>query len=297
MLDGVTLDQIRTFIASVDEGSFSAAARKFRRTQSAVSEIIRNLELQVGVQLFDRSHRYPILTAEGAALIADARTIVARVDAMKSRAKGMSAGLEPELSAALHVFFPIDVITQATQEFRVQFPNVPLRIYMDALGGAYQSVISKKASIGIVGTMPSTPQSEVISEGLYSIDYTIVAAACHPLSSHKGPIPRYELEKHTQLVLTDRSELSSGHDFGVISPSTWRLADLFAKHAFLLNGLGWGGMPKHTVKEDLDSGNLVELEIEGMQSKFSMPMSAIYRTDEPPGPAGRWFIERLKLTK
>lgn len=293
MLDGVTLDQLRTFVTAVDEGSFSAAARKLRRAQSAVSEMVRGLESQVGVALFDRSGRYPALTAQGTALISDARSIIARVDAMKSRAKGMSEGLEPELSAVIDVFFPIDVITQVATEFREKFPDVPLRIYMDTLGGAFQPLIDKRARIAIVGSLPPVPL-EVIVEDLYSINLTFVAAACHPLASYQGPIPRRETAKHTQLVLTDRSELTKGREFGVMSPSTWRLADLSAKHAFLLNGLGWGSMPTHMVKEEIDSGKLVELEIEDMSGALSMSMSAMYRTHEPPGPAGRWFIERLK---
>jgi DNA-binding transcriptional LysR family regulator len=87
MLDGVSLDQLRTFIASVDEGSFSAAARKLLRVQSVVSDLVSGLEAQMGVQLFDRSARYPKLTPAGAALLADARGIVAGVDFMKARAR------------------------------------------------------------------------------------------------------------------------------------------------------------------------------------------------------------------
>ena len=49
MLDGVSLDQLRTFIAAVDEGSFSAASRKLLRAQSVVSDTIRNLEEQIRV--------------------------------------------------------------------------------------------------------------------------------------------------------------------------------------------------------------------------------------------------------
>src|SRR6202011_1849049 len=95
MLDGVSLDQLRAFIVSVDEGSFSAGARKLRRAQSAVSELVSNLETQIGVALFDRSGRYPKLTPQGAVLLADARGIMAGVDFMKARAKGIAAGLEP----------------------------------------------------------------------------------------------------------------------------------------------------------------------------------------------------------
>jgi DNA-binding transcriptional LysR family regulator len=98
-----------------------------------------------------------------------------------------------------------------------------------------------------------------------------------------------------QLVLTDRSTLSEGREFGVMSPQTWRLADLFAKHAFLLNGLGWGSMPVHAVEQDIREGRLVELSIEDVTSGgLIMPMSAVYPTSAPPGPAGRWLIDRLK---
>src|SRR5690554_3718534 len=98
MLDGVSLDQLRAFIAAVDEGSFSAAGRKLYRVQSAVSGWISGLEAQLDVALFDRKTRLPKLTLEGELLLADARNIVAGVDAMKARAKLMAGGLEAELS-------------------------------------------------------------------------------------------------------------------------------------------------------------------------------------------------------
>jgi DNA-binding transcriptional LysR family regulator len=108
-------------------------------------------------------------------------------------------------------------------------------------------------------------------------------------------VPKELLAKHTQIVLTDRSELSAGREFGVMSPATWRLADLFAKHNFLLSGLGWGGMPLHTVQKDLDAGRLAALSIEDVPpGGLPLEMSAVWQTKAPPGPAGRWFIERLK---
>jgi DNA-binding transcriptional LysR family regulator len=106
MLDGVTLDQLRTFIAAVDEGGFSAAGRKLRRAQSVVSQTLANLEAQLGVKLFDRSARYPRLTDEGRSLLADARSVTDNVDEFKARARAMREGLEPELSVAIDVMYP-----------------------------------------------------------------------------------------------------------------------------------------------------------------------------------------------
>ncbi|HEX3950365.1 MAG TPA: LysR family transcriptional regulator [Steroidobacteraceae bacterium] len=294
MLDGVSLDQLRAFIAAVDEGSFSAGARRLRRAQSAVSELVSNLEAQVGVTLFDRSARYPKLTDAGVLLLADARTIIANVDLLKARAKGIAGGLESELSAVVDVMFPIEAITESAKDFRLRFPRTPLRLYVEALGGAFTPVLDGRCSLGVVGSLPLMPPS-MSAERLEGVAMVMVAARDHPLAAIKGIVSKTELAKHVQLVLTDRSELSAGREFGVMSPLTWRLGDLFAKHAFLLKGLGWGGMPLHAVKQDLHEGRLAMLAIEDLPAEgLIMAMSAVYLTAKPPGPAGRWLIDRLR---
>ena len=294
MLDGVSLDQLRTFVTAVEEGSFSAAGRKLGRAQSVVSDLVAGLEGQMGVVLFDRAGRYPRLTPAGTALLADARSIVSGVDFMKSRARGMAKGLEPELSVVIDVIFPLAAVTYAARDFRVQFPGIPLRLYVEALGGAFQPVLDGRASLGVVGSLPLMPSS-LTGERIAGVTMVLVAAADHPLALFPGTIPRVEAARHVQLVLTDRSELSAGREFGVISPSTWRLADLFAKHAFLLDGLGWGGMPLHAVTDDIAAGRLVTLDIEDVPAGgMILPMFAVYSTSAPPGPAGRWFIDRIR---
>ena len=294
MLDGVSLDQLRAFIAAVDEGSFSAGARRLHRAQSAVSELVSNLEAQLGVVLFDRSERYPKLTPAGVQLVADARSVLANVDLLKARAKGISHGLESELSAVVDVLFPIEAIAESAKEFRDRFPRTPLRLYVEALGGAYKPVLDGRCSLGVVGSLPIAPDSMSL-ERLQGVHMIMVAAREHPLALISGVIPKTELVKHVQLVLTDRSDLTVGREFGVMSPLTWRLGDLFAKHAFLLKGLGWGGMPLHAVNQDLLKGRLVKLSIEDLpEDSLILPMSAVYLTAKPPGPAGRWLIERLK---
>src|SRR6202011_3302030 len=209
MLDGVSLDQLRAFIVSVDEGSFSAGARKLRRAQSAVSERVSSLEDQMGVMLFDRSGRYPKLTPEGVVLLADARGVVSGVDCMKARAKRMGSGLEPVLSVVGDVFFPLSAMSEAAKEFREKFQGTPLRLYVEALGGAYQPVLDGRASLGVVGSLPIMPSS-LTGERLTGIAFVMVAAREHPLASLHGTLPKSELAKNIQLLLTYRSTLSEG---------------------------------------------------------------------------------------
>jgi DNA-binding transcriptional LysR family regulator len=259
-----------------------------------VSELVSNLEAQIGVVLFDRSARYPKLTPAGVLLVADARSVVANVDLLKARAKGIAGGLESELSAVVDVLFPIEAIAESAREFRDRFPRTPLRLYVEALGGAYKPVLDGRCSLAVVGSLPIAPDSMTL-ERLQGVDMVMVATPEHPLATVKDVISRTELAKHVQLVLTDRSELTAGREFGVMSPLTWRLGDLFAKHAFLLKGLGWGSMPLHAVVQDLREGRLVKLSIEDLPDEgLVLAMSAAYLTAKPPGPAGRWLIERLR---
>lgn len=237
MLDSVSLDHLRMFIAAADEGSFSAGGRRLRRAQSVISQTLANLEAQLGVKLFDRSSRSPVLTSQGLALLAEARAVVGGMDVFKARAKGLSDGLEPELSVVVDVMFPLDQLTGAVTAFQTKFPATPLRLYVEALGAVLQPVLEGRCAVGVMGSLPTAP-AQLTRERLLVVKMLFVASPTHPLASLKGPIPARVLAQHRQLVLTDRSELSQGKDFGVFSANTWRLADLGAKHAFLRAGLG-----------------------------------------------------------
>jgi DNA-binding transcriptional LysR family regulator len=145
-----------------------------------------------------------------------------------------------------------------------------------------------------VGSFPDVPP-ECDTDYLFQVPVVAVAAAGHPLARLPAPIARSEAARHVQLILTDRSRLTEGRQFGVVNPQGWRLADLGAKHAFLRAGLGWGGMPRHMVEEDLARRTLVELTLEAspvLGAAFSM--YACWRKDAPPGPAGRRFIALLR---
>jgi DNA-binding transcriptional LysR family regulator len=215
------------------------------------------------------------------------------VDGFKARARAMREGLEPELAVAVDVMLPMEALTRAATHSRKTYPHTPLRLYVEALGGVIKPVLDRACSIGVIGSLPLVPE-ELQSEALLNVAFVTVISPSHRLASTRGAVSASAIAKHVQLVLTDRTLLSKGQSFGVLSPLTWHLADLGAKHAFLKAGLGWGNMPLHMVKADLDSGALVKIRVEGNPRDMTMPMMVVFRKDAPPGPAGRAFIAQLK---
>ena len=294
MLDGVSLDQLRTFIAAVDEGSFTAAGRRLRRAQSVVSQTLANLEGQLGVKLFDRSSRRPSLTDQGRALLADAREVAGDIDRLKARAKGLARGLEPELGLVADVMFPIAPITFAVAAFQEKFPATALKLYMEGRCAVVRQVLDRRSPVGIVASLSPAPPL-LTSERLLTVRLAMVVSPQHALAIHDAPIPTPLLAEHIQLVHTDRSDMQHVREMGLLSPRTWLLAHLGAKLAFLRAGFGFGFMPQHVVEADLASGELVQIFAEETPPEgHIVAMSAIYRTDSPPGPAGRWLIDHLK---
>lgn len=286
-----SLEQLRVFIAVIDHGGFAAAARALHRTQSVISYTIANLEEQLNIALLDRGKRKPELTEAGKALLADARAIAMKVDGMRSRAKALSAGLEAEVSLVVDVMFPTCLLVRILNAFQQQFPAVAMRLHTEALGAVTQLVLDRVCHIGICGGVVSPPDA-IERRAAGEVTMMPVCAPAHPLASWPGKIPAAALREHMQLVLTDRSQLTAGRDYGVLGLRTWRLADLGSKHALLRGGLGWGSMPQAMISEDLAHGRLVQLDVADGKA-FQYPLYAINRNDEEPGPAGRWLMQQF----
>ena len=292
MIDALTLDQLRTFVAVVDSGSFRSGAAKLSRVQSAVSHAIANLEAQLGLALFDRSGHRPVLTLEGKALLTNARDILLRVDAMRARARGLGEGVELELSLVVDTLFPTAWIGAALKAMRRDYPSVAIRLAFEPLGGPLAALLAGRSTLAVT-TGESFRDPRVALQALGSIEIVAVAAAEHALATRADDqaIEVAELADHLQIVQVDPTTLSKGRDFGVLSPQTCRVGSQDTKHAMILAGLGWGRLPFWQVDRDLREGRLVRLHTKdlGRHARIGTVAYLAHRLDEPLGPAARAF--------
>jgi DNA-binding transcriptional LysR family regulator len=256
-----TLDQLQILATVVECGSFAAAGRRLNRATSAIAYGIDNLEEQLGVAVFDRSAtKKPELTEPGRALLAHARSILQGVEKMRAKAASLSEGEEAEVSLVSDVILPTARLVDALQGFQIAYPTVQLRLHAEALGAVTQLVADGTARLGINCAMHPLPD-DMDRQLIGSVRLVPVASPSHPLARSRRH-SQSDLREHIQLVLTDRSPLTQGQDFGVFSSKMWRLADLGVKHALLLAAIGWGSMPEFMIRGDLEAGRLIQLNIQ-----------------------------------
>lgn len=296
MLDALTLDQIRTFVAIADSGSFRSAAHKLSRVQSGVSATIANLEDTLGVKLFDRSGYKPALTAQGQVLLGNARDIILRVDVLRAQARGFAHGVETELAISVDTLFPMQEVARAISRLRHDYPAVAVRVWSEAMGGPLDALRNSRCALAVmVGEDFRDPRIKF--EPLISISQVAVVASCHPLAlRHAGhPMELMDVADHLQIVLTDPSDISPGRDFGVVSSRTCRVNSQDTKHNLILGGAGWGQLPYWLVKGGLEQGTLVRLNVSAMGLNGEVTSSAYvaHRRDEALGPAAQKLADLL----
>jgi DNA-binding transcriptional LysR family regulator len=285
-----SIDQLLVLLAVAEAGSFTGAAKRLGRAVSAISYAIDTLEEQLGLSLFDRgTTRKPKLTQHGEAVVSEAKGVARSVETLRARVRGFLDELEPEVSLVVDSMLPGDRLTKLLREFNVQFPTVSVRLLVETLGGVERVVRNGHARIG-VGSQVHIDMTGFRRIDIEGVQLIPVAAPRHPLAQVSEAAPG-EASNFVQLVLSEQPAAES-RDFGVVSLNTWRIGDQAARHKLLLAGLGWAGMPEPIVRADIETGRLVRLNLPDWRGG-EHTLQAVHRIDTPPGPAGRWLIERL----
>lgn len=292
MIDALTLDQMRMLVAVVEAGSFSAAARRLGRVQSAVSQAVHTMEQILGVALFARAGKTPALTAAGLVLVEDARRMIEGAHAMKLRAASIAAQVEPELTIAIDAIFPVPLLLASLKALRLEFPQTPVTLFTETLGGSEQRLRDGVVNFAIY-PLATTGAGDVAADYFATIAVVPVVAADHALAREPAPIARETLERHVQLVLTDRTPLTQHLRGGIVSHHIWRFADLATRLDFLLAGFGWCNMPEHMVAAHIAEGRLKRLET-AERDAFEFRVHVVHQRGRAIGRAGNWLIADLR---
>lgn len=276
---------------SAELGSFSACARKMGKVQSAVSHGISNLEIDLGVELFDRSSRSPVMTPDGEKLLRRARVLLAQAEELELVAASMHAKQETMLSIACDDGIATPALSDLLADLAKQFPFVQLDVRMMPSTDICQAVAKGGCELGIMF-------SEI--EAIKQVDFCYVGsvdtiAVCHPAHALAGQHIQSlsELSPYRQLSVRGERHTES-HLLLSYSPSVWWCSSYMYIKQLVLRDVGWAYLPRFMVDEELESGLLKKMDVSFDHKPWSVPVDLVFKQGKEQGPVFEWMFDALK---
>jgi len=264
-----TIEQLRAFVTAAEQGSFSAAGRTLGRAQSVVSTHIAMLEDILGVELFDRSSRSPVLTDAGRGLLPEANAVLRQSHRFDSCAIAQFKGEAVKLNISIGHSVSFQSVSESIAILARRFPFLTGCVHIEPLEDVWKHVAEGESQIGIV--MDNLPRLKNNCELLClgQIRYCAVAAKDSPLASLKQVTER-ELAQFPQIVFS-RSQAQKH----LLTSQCWEVNDVFMAIYWASLGIGWTVVPQGLAHRLQTESNLKDFAILNMEL-LDLAMANIY---------------------
>lgn len=282
-----SLDGIEALEAIATQGSFAAAARHLHKAQSAVSYAIKQLETQLGVEVFDRSGHRALLTPAGVAVLDEGRFLLARARRIAHLAGRFQEGWEPRLLVIVDGALPGRPIMRALKRLGDEDVPTHVQVRTEFLDGVPHRFEQLDADVMVALRWGGS--EGLVAHALPAEELVLVARADHPVLARDEPHDPLSLQAFLEVSVHDSSEASHGRDTNTIGGArAFYVSDFRTKKEALLMGLGFGWLPLGMIRDELDAGALVEIPYtEG--SRWFLQPAILRRAARPLGKAGQWL--------
>ncbi|MEB6380293.1 LysR family transcriptional regulator [Leclercia adecarboxylata] len=280
-------EALTAFVETVAAGSFSAAARRLRKSQSTISTAIAHLEDDLGFALFDRSARQPVLTAQGKQVLGYVQSILAASARLDELAVSLSEETEARLTFVLSDTLHPDVLEDMLFRFDERFPHTEF----ECLVGEEEDVIDllqkARAQIGLIEARESYPTDIAAIRLPMQTHMAIYTSASHPLAAQTRTEPD-ELHGWRELRLNTYLEREPVLAQGPV----WSAPNYLMLLSMAVQGFGWCALPCALVEEFAPSNALMPLNVPGWPR--SVAIDLVWNKRSPPGTAGNWLRHYLQ---
>lgn len=285
-------EALTAFAEAATLGSFSAAARKLGKSQSTVSSAIANLEIDLGLRLFDRSSRKPTLTAHGQVMLGRVQDILAASDRLDRSASQLGGGLEAALSVVWSDTYQSHRFEETLTAFEQRFPDLTFESLIAEHGDLVSLVQSGRAQIGVVAAQVSYPPDIGAATLAEQSEITLFVSKTHPLAGVSDITPEL-LSQHRALRLnTYLQDQPAGNAFATapVSRRAWSAPSYLMLLEMAVLGFGWAAIPRWMV-DHFAVGKLQELHARGWPRR--VPVDAVWSRHRPLGRAGTWLLQEM----
>jgi DNA-binding transcriptional LysR family regulator len=207
-------------------------------------------------------------------------------------AKQSANGWESELRICIDSILLFQPIYTLIAQFQQQYPWINIRVTEEVFGGTWDSLLANRTDL-IIGATGEPYNSDFAIQSLGDIDFVFAIAKNHPLFNEQQPVSNKTIKQYPSVVVADSSRNQPGQSARLLDGQSRITVPTVEKkiEAHLL-GLGVGYLPIHRIKEQLESGELVTLELASYENRNS-ELSMAWRKDNK-GKALAWFVNNIQ---
>ncbi len=286
----MTLDQLKILEQIAETGSIGAAAKTLYRTQPTLSVAMKKLEEELNLSIFSRDQYRITLTPAGHSLYYKAKQVLKKAEEFEQLGQYLTTGCEAELHIAFFGELPIAPLMSVLKRCEQDYPQTKLHLSVENLLGGMERLLENEVDLAILPWKQENHSLEY--KPFVKIRLMPVVSPQFPPALLSPPVPQEVIKQYVQVVLKDSSRRPSKETYGVLEGGRqWRVNDLHTKKAIILSGMGWGNLPEHIIRAELDQGLLVPLQLENYTAFVESNAFVVRRFGQPTGPVAQKLWE------
>lgn len=273
-------DDIDLFLAVVDHGSFSGAARALRRVPSAVSMGIANIEAGLGYPLFDRSRREALPTAQALALLPHARSVASRLRLLQIHAVELSQNLESTLTVAVAAGVPDQTLLEALARVGCRYPLLRVNLLRLPQDQVREMLHQERADLVLLPVSTEVDREEAFTY-VTNVLFIAVASATADTPGLPADLRRLEdLSGSRQIVVAGPDDDVADRRL-LVSDARWHVDSVEAALGLVERGAGWANLPTDVVEVAVSAGRVRVLAFDNLENGVTMPVHLVWLRRKP----------------
>jgi len=292
-----TSENIKVFLAVLDHGSFSAAARALGRVPSAVSLVISQLEAELDVPLFDRGSREPRPLDAARALEPRARHLASQLRQLQADALALHRGLERRLTLVVAPQLLSGLWATPLVALAREFPSLEVEIISapqtDALGLLHEG----RADLALIFERERVDEREGFEEVGSDTMIAVLAPALLPPGRQAHELRLEDMVDLRQIAMTGRHNDRHGDRSDsrfILARQVWHTDSQLATLGLVQAGLGWALLPRTLVQPLIAAGALVEIGFQNASNEVRLLVDIVWSRERPMGLGARRYVELIQ---
>jgi DNA-binding transcriptional LysR family regulator len=285
------LRHLRTIVAVAQHRSLTKAGEELFLTQSAISQQIRRLEKELGIEVFRRTSRSVELTAEGRVILGYAQRVLNEVDGMHSELEEITGLLAGQLRiGGVYPTGPYDLFGMLA-EFRAAHPGVAVHMIEDTQDGVLAALRADELDCAFTALNPDALGNEFAATLLWEEEIVVALAPEHALCA-RSHVTFEQLAAEDLIAYRENSALRrrlerTMADRRLEPRNAFICTEMGAVRGLASKGLGIAVLPRSVAEQP---GPPIELRPIG-PDRLTWPIALVWRASRRQTPAGKAFLK------